>query len=330
MIEGVSLAQGYMGVEEFLAFLNGSAEGGLGSLGGWAIALIFLGGMAMNLTPCVLPMIPINVAIIGKSVARGAWYGLGMAMAYGVMGIFAAVGGMAFGEIQGRPVFNFVVAGVFLFLALAMSGVVVMDFGKWRGRLRGGAFWMGVGAAVLAGACVAPMLVAVLVWTAALYARGVVWALGLPFVFGLGMGAPWPFVGAGLRILPRPGRWMKGVKGAFVGVLVGMAAWYGWIGWRGVRGGAADLAREEGVYRATVEDFERVVAGLKRPILVDCWATWCKNCAAMERTTLKDARVQKELKKYSIIKLQAEKVGNLRKIEGFEGVMGLPAYLILK
>ena len=37
-----SLAQGYMGVEEFLAFLNGSAGGGLGSLGGWAIVLIFL------------------------------------------------------------------------------------------------------------------------------------------------------------------------------------------------------------------------------------------------------------------------------------------------
>ena len=66
------------------------------------------------------------------------------------------------------------------------------------------AFFMGMVSAVLAGACVAPILIAVLLLTAKLHAEGHVLALALPFVLGLGMGLPWPFAGAGLQVLPKP------------------------------------------------------------------------------------------------------------------------------
>ena len=331
-------AQGYMDVESFLAFLHAEGSGGgnqFASLSVWGIMLVaLLGGVAMNLTPCILPMIPINIMIIGRSVKSGVWYGLGMALASGLLGLFAALFSFAFGAIQGHPLFNLCVAGVFIWLGLGMVGVVSIDGRKWWVRRGGGAFMMGALSALLAGACVAPMLIGVLLWTATLSARGEVWALSLPFIFGLGMGLPWPFVGAGLSILPRPGAWMKIVNRLFAVVLFGFALWYlrlAWIGFGwGAREGGDESIEESGVIAATPATFEGVASKLPRPILVDCWASWCKNCEAMERTTLRSRRVQEALKGFSVIKLQAEKIEELRALRGFEGVMGLPAYIILE
>lgn len=70
--------------------------------------------------------------------------------------------------------------------------------------------------------------------------------------------------------------------------------------------------------------------GAKRPVLVDCWASWCKNCSAMERGTLRDPKVVSALNGFTIIRLQAEDMRDLKSLKGFEGVMGLPAFLIIK
>ena len=99
--EATRMLLGTRSVDEFLAFLSpdavsGDAEGGALATFTWlSLVVVLLGGLAMNLTPCVLPMIPVNLIVIGKSPARGAVYGLGMALAYGVLGVLAAVGGMA-------------------------------------------------------------------------------------------------------------------------------------------------------------------------------------------------------------------------------------------
>ena len=62
----------------------------------WAVLFILLGGLALNLTPCILPMIPINLAIIGagaqagsrrRGFSLGATYGLGIALVYGLLGV---------------------------------------------------------------------------------------------------------------------------------------------------------------------------------------------------------------------------------------------------
>src|SRR5204862_8159314 len=67
------------------------------------------------------------------------------------------------------------------------------------------AFAMGAVAALLAGACVSPVVIQVVVFASNLYARGVTIALALPFVLGLGMALPWPIAGAGFSALPKPG-----------------------------------------------------------------------------------------------------------------------------
>ncbi|MBR4258596.1 MAG: thioredoxin family protein [Kiritimatiellae bacterium] len=344
-VPSVRMALGFMKPDEFLAFLENRAAESESPFAGkswWIVALLVLfGGLCMNLTPCVLPMVPINLMVIGRSALRGALYGLGIALAYGAMGLLAALGGMAFGEIQGNPWFNAAIAVLFLFLSLALFGFFFIDFSKNRGSLSSlrtsmwpglFAFFMGVVSAVLAGACVAPILIAVLLLTADLVGKGAYLALALPFVLGLGMALPWPFAGAGMQVLPKPGAWMKGVNRAFGVLVLLFAVWYGrlaYLGW--TRGGDASHEGIPGAAAATPETFASAFAAAKekgKPVFVDCWATWCKNCSAMERTTFADPRVRAALANYAIIRLQAEDMKELRRLESFKDVKGLPAFAV--
>lgn len=344
----INSAQGFMNADAFLAFLQNSSPAA-DPFAGMTLGAVFLaailGGLAMNLTPCVLPMVPINLMIIGKSAWKGALYGLGIALAYGAMGLAAAFGGMAFGSIQGSPWFNLAISVIFVVLALALMGVFFVDFSKKRGSMASAksrmlpglfAFFMGVVSAVLAGACVAPILIAVLLLTAKLTAQGNMLALALPFALGLGMALPWPFAGAGLQVLPKPGAWMKWVNKAFGVIVLCFAAWYAYLAYIGFvktpqhSESAEPSASLSGSLAATPSTFYAVLENAKRPVLVDCWATWCKNCRAMERKTFKDERVVDALTDFTIIRLQAEDIDELRALPDFTDIQGLPAFLIFE
>ena len=125
---------------------------------------------------------------------------------------------------------------------------------------------------------------------------------------------------------------MKKVNRAFGVVVLCFAAWYvrlALVG-AGVLGGDAGEAVPGSPIEATPATFEKALEQAKRPVLVDCWASWCKNCAAMERGTLRDAKVVEALKDFTVIRLQAEDIRELKSLSGFEGVLGLPAFLTLK
>ena len=93
------------------------------------------------------------------------------------------------------------------------NDVLLIDFSKYSSNFSGPggrgsvvlAFSMGAVAALLAGACVAPVVIQVVLFSSNLYATGTSAALALPFVLGLGMAIPWPIAGAGIAALPRPG-----------------------------------------------------------------------------------------------------------------------------
>ena len=189
------------------------------------------------------------------------------------------------------------------------------------------AFGMGALSAVLAGACVAPILISVLLLTTDLVAKGNRLAVLLPFVMGLGMALPWPFAGAGMKVLPKPGAWMKWVNRAFGVIVLGFAAWYGWLAWQGWSRTSEthEMRRADAVPSSLVSRLE----SSPRPVLVDCWATWCKNCAAMDKV-MEKPEVQKALKPFAVIRLQAEDISELRKLKGFESIRGLPAFAIFE
>jgi len=354
---------GYLGSQKFLRFIH-NAEAGIKERGMFegrgplAILLIVLaGGLALNLTPCVLPMIPINLAIIGAGKAArsrrrgfllGSAYGAAMAFVYGVLGLIVILTASTFGTINSSPWFNLAIALLFVVLGLAMFDVIEIDFSRFGSGFRAAedqrgtlwlAFGMGAVAALLAGACVAPVVIQVVLFSSTLYATGTTVALALPFFLGLGMAIPWPIAGAGLAAI-KPGAWMVRVKQALGVVILGTAIYYGYLGYellsnRWVDAGAVTSSVDEKVkagWHASLSEGLAVAARERKPVLIDMWATWCKNCLTMDKTTLKDEAVLAALSGYVKIKVQAEEPDQppAKDVMRRFGTVGLPAYVILR
>lgn len=356
-------AGGYLGTEKFVKFVK-NTEGDIKESGMFEgrgpiaiILLVLLGGFALNLTPCVLPMIPINLAIIGagaqagssrRGLLLGATYGGAMAVVYGVLGLVVILTAGTFGTLNSSPWFNLGIALLFLVLGLAMFDVFSIDFSRWSGKFNPGAksgsfvlaFSMGTVAALLAGACVAPVVIQVILFSSNLYNSGTKIALALPFFLGIGMAIPWPIAGAGLSALPKPGMWMKRVKQGFGVLIVGSALYYGYLTYEIFASRNADPkavtesateSLKEGWYATLAEGLDAAQREHK-PVIIDLWASWCKNCLTMDQTTLRSNEVKSALDGYIKIKLQADKPDEepiKSVIQRFKAV-GLPNYVILK
>ena len=351
-------------MDDFLSFVR-DAESGTTSRGPFEgkgplaiILIVLLGGMALNLTPCVLPMIPINLAIIGagaqagsrgRGFLLGSSYGAAMALVYGVLGLIVILTAGSFGTINASPWFNSAIAAIFVVLALAMFDIIEIDFSRFSAKIGTGgakkgsvslAFFMGAVAALLAGACVAPVVIQVVLFSSNLYASGSPIALALPFVLGLGMALPWPLAGAGMSALPKPGAWMVRVKQVFGILILGTAIYYGYLAYTLFANQWVDSAEvqssveeklKEG-WHASLADGLAVAQRDQKPVLIDLWATWCKNCLTMDKTTFADASVKQALDGYVKIKFQAESPDDepaKSVMQRFRAV-GLPTYVILK
>jgi len=194
---------------------------------------------------------------------------------------------------------------------------------------------MGSVAALLAGACVAPVVIAVLLLATSIGPVGLV----LPFVLGFGMALPWPFAGAGLSFLPKPGKWMEYVKYGFGVGIVFFALYYGHLSYRAFR--PADITAHGEVEGHVVVDGssnEGWADALKqartdgKPVFIDFWASWCKNCKAMDKTTFKDEVVKARLEGYTVIKYIAEDPvdPDTKAVMEYFKVQGLPTFIVLR
>jgi thioredoxin:protein disulfide reductase len=207
-----------------------------------AVLLILFGaGLALNLTPCVYPVIPLTVSFFGgqsqgqsrRPFLLAAIYVLGMATMYSALGVAAALSGKLFGAaLQSGWVLG-IVALCLVALALSMFGLydlrmpsfLMQKAGARQGAL--GAYAMGLLVGVVAAPCVGPAILALLAFVATTQNAG----LGFLFFFvlSLGLGFPFLFLAAfsgKIAALPRAGAWMEGVKKIFGWVLLAMAAYF--------------------------------------------------------------------------------------------------------
>ena len=357
---------GYLGVDDFIAFIDAAETGTIQR--NWfedkgplvIMLLVILGGILLNLTPCVLPLIPINLAIIGagaqagsrtRGFALGGTYGLAMAAVYGALGLIVILTASTFGAINSTIWFNVGITILFIVLGLAMLDVFAIDFSKLQGKLdlagkgkRGTfalAFGMGGISALLAGACVAPVVIQVIVYSSDQYAKGTTMYLALPFFLGLGMALPWPFAGGGLSFLPKPGPWMVRVKQAMGVLILAFAAYYGYLAWGIYDSTNVDSAEvmasveaslaEEGWTASAYQGLAQAKAQDKL-VFIDMWALWCKACKTMNATTLKDEQVVARLADYVKIKYEAPILNEppARDVLKLFGGIGLPHYAILE
>jgi thiol:disulfide interchange protein len=346
---------GYANKSAFLDFLDsarsGQSERSVTPAKGWwwMILVVLGGGVMLNLTPCVLPIIPINIAIIGAGARAGSRvrgfmlggaYGLGIAAVYGALGLEVELGlSAAFGALNSTAWFNGAIAILFIVLALAMLDIIQIDFSKFQAKLGLGgggghilaALGMGAVSALLAGACVAPVVIYTILQAQDLYSQGHAIALALPFGLGVGMALPWPFLGAGLSLLPKPGVWMTRVKQGFAVFILGFALYYGHLAYT-LYAPEQEMKGLEGPWTASLERGLAQAIEQQRPVIIDFWATWCKNCTVMDKTVLRDEEVLSKLDGYVKIKFQAESLTEppVADVIDYFKVLGLPTFIVLE
>ncbi len=204
-----------------------------------SLLLVFLAGMGASLTPCVYPMIPITMAIVGakgggkaRGLALSVVLVLGMAVTYTTLGVLAAKSGAAFGAFAQKPAFLVPVSLLFAAFAFSLFGAFEINLppslaaklqGDGSRKGFGGAFLMGLVLGPLSAPCVGPVIGAVLVSIAQ---QGIVWLGGLQlFVFSLGMGVLFMAAGTFSAALPRSGDWLTRFKQIMGLVVLGFAAW---------------------------------------------------------------------------------------------------------
>ncbi len=207
----------------------------------WTLFGIFLGGIALNLTPCVYPLIPITAAYFGgragtgkgNVVLHGLLYILGLSIVNSTLGVAAALSGGLLGAFLQNPLVPAFVAAIMLLFAASMFGWwelrVPMALTRVASKSHAGYFgsvFMGLTLGVVAAPCIGPFVLGLLTWVAGM---GSPWIGFLVFFsLSLGLGAPLfvlALFSGKIQRLPRSGEWMVWVRKLMGWVLVGMAVY---------------------------------------------------------------------------------------------------------
>lgn len=218
-----------------------SPAGGTGA-GLWLTLIgIFLGGLALNLTPCIYPLIPITVSYFGGRgrktgrgiIIQGIVYICGLAFTNSILGVMASLSGAMLGSALQNPIVLITVAGILVGLATSFFGLWEIRVPSGLTRLASknfggyfGTFFMGLTLGIVAAPCLGPFILGLLTY---------VGQKGDPFlgflyffVLSIGMGLPLAalavFSGA-LKRLPMSGGWMEWIRKILGWVLVGMAGY---------------------------------------------------------------------------------------------------------
>jgi len=201
---------------------------------------LFLGGLALNLTPCVYPLVPITISyfggksegIRGHTILHGILYMVGLAVTNSILGVSAALTGGMLGFALQNPIVLILVAAVMVAMGLSFFGLWEFRLPLWLIRSASksyaglfGTFFMGLTLGIVAAPCLGPFILGLLIY---------IGQMGNPFlgflyffVLSIGLGLPLSvlavFSGAVAR-LPKSGDWMLWIRKLMGWVLMGMAA----------------------------------------------------------------------------------------------------------
>lgn len=212
---------------------------------------IFLIGLALNLTPCVYPMLSVTVSLFGgqaeqqtrtrKTFMMASIYVLGIVSMYSVLGVAAAYTGSLFGNWLQSSALLAVVGFILLAMALSMFGLYELQPPQWLLQKLGSAggtvgpaghFLSGIMVGIFAAPCIGPPVIALLTFVGA--QGDPMFGFIVFFVMALGLGLPYLLLGTFsslLSKLPRSGEWMVWVKKLFGVVLVGAALFFLALAW---------------------------------------------------------------------------------------------------
>ena len=204
--------------------------------------MVFLGGLALNLTPCVYPLIGVTLAYFGNQGGGGtrrvlilaSLYVAGIALMFSVVGTAAALSGGLFGAALENPYVLIAIAAVMLVLAASSFGLFTLQAPSWMLQRAGtarpgylGSLAMGLGMGVVAAPCIGPFVLGLLLVVE--HSGNALLGFAAFFVLALGMGVPYivlALAAGSIRALPRSGEWLTWVEHLFGFVLAGLALYF--------------------------------------------------------------------------------------------------------
>jgi thiol:disulfide interchange protein DsbD len=205
-----------------------------------ALGLIFVAGLATSLTPCVYPMIAITVSVFGarqaESRTRAALlstsFVLGLAALFTPLGVVSALTGSAFGSALASPWVVGTLSALFAVMAVSMFGLFDLalpsglqnKLAQAGGFGMRGAFVLGFVNGLIAAPCTGPVLAVLLTWVAA--TGNVAFGAVALFIYAIGIGVLFWFVGTFAVTLPKSGRWVEWTKSAFGIAMLALAFYY--------------------------------------------------------------------------------------------------------
>jgi thiol:disulfide interchange protein DsbD len=202
---------------------------------------VLLGGLALNLTPCVYPLIGVTIAYFGnesgaprKVVTLAVLYVLGIALTFSSAGVAVALSGGLFGSALENSFVLAAIAAMMLLLAASSFGLFSLQPPQWMMRHAGsarpgylGAFLMGLGMGVVAAPCIGPIVLGLLLMVQR--SGNALFGFALFFTLAIGLGLPYialALAAGSIRQLPRSGAWLAWVEQLFGFVLIGLALYF--------------------------------------------------------------------------------------------------------
>ena len=277
------------------------------------MAIAFLGGLILNLMPCVLPVLALKLSavLVAVGAPRNVLRLRFLAGAAGIVTSFLLLaGGLAALRLAGgtvgwgiqfqSPVFLGVMIAMLGVFALNLIDRVIIPVPRFVQALAGttagndaatggqsyrGDFLAGMLATVLATPCSAPFVGTAV---AAALSGGKVDLFGIFLAMGAGLAAPWMLVAANpsfVAMLPRPGPWMAWMKRVLALLLVGTMVWLGSVLVTVIGGEGTRTASDEVWQPWSTHAMQDSLAG-GTPVLVDVTADWCVTCKANKALVL--------------------------------------------
>lgn len=277
----------------------------------------FFGGLALNLTPCVYPMVPVTIAFFsgqapGKTsvtLRLAGLYVVGLALTYAVLGLVAARTGALFGSWLQQPLVLIATAGIMVALALGMFGLYELrppaKLTEKLGQASAGsigALGMGMAVGLVAAPCVGPFVLGLLVFVS--QTANPVLGFWLLWTLGIGMGLPYLALGVfanRLSARPKAGPWLLWIKRALGIVLIGFALYL----LRPLLPSSPMMSGPGVQWQAYTPARLAEAAQAGQPAMIDVFADWCIPCVELDHVTFRHPHVVTALQGVAALRIDA-------------------------
>lgn len=312
---------------------------------------VFLAGVLTSLTPCLLPMLPLTIAVIGKGHSHDAklkrfinaiTYVLGVATTYSFLGVAAASSGALFGNVLSNVWVQFGFGIAFVSMGLAQFGLFEFQTPLWlQNRFHklssgtGGIYVSGLLSGFIASPCVGPVLVGILTFIAQSQDRFM--GFWLMFTYALGLGQLLIILGVFSSLLyrfPKSPTLMKASKTILGFALIASGLFYLSLLWPkapSINKGpvvTAEAKLNALPWKPFSEDLLKKAQTEGKPVLIDFYADWCLACHELEEKTFSDAKIQLALQDFILLKFDAtEELPELAPLKEKYKIVGLPTLI---